>query len=340
MTKASSTIQTFDPNSAGTGDGIFGLPFKAADSKLILIPAPVEATTSYLGGTSRSPERIFKASQQVDLFHPLYRDVWQKGIAWNKSKTTAKISALNKSALSLVRRCRKLKGKPQKSAQEKANLACSQINELIGLEVRSALKANKIVGLVGGDHSTPFAAIAETLRHYPTMGILHLDAHFDLRRSYEGFTWSHASIFYNVMTRLPLKRLTQIGIRDYCDQEIDFASSHSAIKYFTDQNIFAQKSTGESWDNLCKQILSTLPDHVYLSFDIDGLDPALCPATGTPVPGGLSFAEIIYLLRALVASGRKVIGFDLVEVGPEEWDANVGARLLYEMCLSALVTQK
>jgi agmatinase len=99
---------------------------------------------------------------------------------------------------------------------------------------------------------------------------------------------------------------------------------------------------------LATKIVSTLPHNVYLSFDIDGLDPALCPSTGTPVPGGLSFDEIIAVMQAVVASGKRIVGLDLVEVAPpplegldveamgDSWDANVGARLLYKMIGFAL----
>jgi agmatinase len=90
--------------------------------------------------------------------------------------------------------------------------------------------------------------------------------------------------------------------------------------------------------------VADLPPRVWVSFDIDGLDPALCPNTGTPVPGGLSFAEAVGLLRLLTASGRKVVGFDLSEVAPgpdgrSRWDANVGARVLYKLIGFALMSQ-
>lgn len=336
-------MSTFDPNSAASGDGIFGLPFEESSARLVLVNAPFEATTSYLGGTSKAPKRILTASHQVDLFHPLFTDAWKQGIALSRltKSLETKISSLNSSVLKAAKQSRKLKAgsSAHKKAVASVNKASASVNNLIEKEVGRLLDAGKIVGLVGGDHATPLGIISEVLRRHPSMGILHLDAHFDLRKAYEGFEFSHASIFYNVMTRLELKHLVQVGIRDYCDEEFIFAQSRPEIKFYTDQHLFSQKAHGQSWDRLSDEILSSLPKDVYLSFDIDGLDPLLCPGTGTPVPGGLSFNELTYLIQKLVASGRRIVGFDLVEVGPTEWDANVGARLLYQMCLATLSSQ-
>ena len=90
---------------------------------------------------------------------------------------------------------------------------------------------------------------------------------------------------------------------------------------------------GQTWKSQCDEIIGRLPQHVYISFDIDGLHPSLCPNTGTPVPGGLQLEEVNFLFKQLVMSGRKIIGFDLVEVSPGggDWDANVGARVLYSL---------
>jgi agmatinase len=335
------SLKDFDPNSAGSGGGIFGLPHTLAESKVALLSVPFEATTSYLGGTSKAATKIFQASQQVDLFHPLYPTACRDGIHLASLSTSKKIFEWSKKAQSLAKKSRNLKpGKAKEKLIDQVNDLSAKVNDWVAKETHKLQSQKKIVGIIGGDHSVPFAAIAETLRRHPKMGILHLDAHFDLRRAYEGFTWSHASIFYNVITRLPLQRLVQIGIRDYCDEELQFARAKAPIKFFTDSEIFGHRARGQTWDRLCDQILESLPTEVYLSFDIDGLDPKLCPATGTPVPGGFDFNEIVYLLQRLVASKRKIVGFDLCEVGPEEWDANVGARLLYQMCLSAIESHR
>jgi agmatinase len=218
------------------------------------------------------------------------------------------------------------------------NTYSDQVNRWVYARTKAMLEKNKIVGLIGGDHAVPYGAIKAHLERYPKMGILHFDAHHDLRKAYEGFTWSHASIFYNVIEKLHPKRLTQVGIRDYCDEEEVYSRKHTEIKSFRDRDIAQRKFRGETWKSIVDDILKTLPTEVYISFDIDGLEPSFCPATGTPVPGGLTYSEVIFLLRELHRSKRKVVGFDLVETGPDEWDANVAARLVYELSLICLAS--
>jgi agmatinase len=136
----------------------------------------------------------------------------------------------------------------------------------------------------------------------------------------------------------------QVGIRDYSRAERDTARhlGHRARVHYN-HALFKRLAAGESWSFIATDIIRTLPASVYISFDIDGLDPAYCPGTGTPVPGGLSFDQAVFLIEAVAASGRKIVGFDLCEVAPDprggEWDANVGARLLYKMCGAALFSQ-
>ena len=141
---------------------------------------------------------------------------------------------------------------------------------------------------------------------------------------------------YNALQQIPeLKRLVQVGVRDYCQEEIDYIhnSNYQVITYF-DKDIKERGFEGQSWKQIADEIVSHLPDKVYISFDIDGLDPKLCPHTGTPVPGGFETEQIFYLMKKIIQSGRKFIGFDLAEIGVGEtdWDANVGARVLWKLC--------
>ena len=166
------------------------------------------------------------------------------------------------------------------------------------------------------------------------MGILQIDAHADFRKAYEGFTYSHASIMYNVLDRVNVERLVQVGIRDYCEEEfnrIELGDLH--VKCFFDQHLKEEQFQGKTWHQQCEEIVSHLPSKVYLSVDIDGLRPEFCPSTGTPVPGGLDTDQLFYLFKMVKESGKEVLGADLVEVapGPTEWDANVGARVLWRM---------
>lgn len=336
-------LSKFDPNAVGNKNaGIYGLPFTPEDSQTVLVPVPWDVTTSYGGGTSRGPEAIFEASYQVDLFHPDFPAVWEPGIAmfdinqdWiqsndiHREKAAQIITALeNGEEISESETLTQL--------QAEVNAESERLNDWVEAQMGPLIEQGKLVGLIGGDHSTPLGFLRALAKRYDHFGILHIDAHMDLREAYEGFTYSHASIMYNALGLNSIARLVQVGIRDYCEQEWYITqNSKGRVKVFTDKEIKDHLFIGKSFESMCKKIINSLPDLVYISLDIDGLNPALCPNTGTPVPGGLSFEEVNFLLQMLQKSGKQVIGFDMVEVCPGEdagqWDANVGARMLYNL---------
>ncbi|HYI13316.1 MAG TPA: agmatinase family protein [Thermoanaerobaculia bacterium] len=343
--KTSVLPSNFDPDAPGGAEsGIYGLPFAPEDSKVVIVPVPFEATTSYGGGTSKGPEAVFEASKQVDLFDQETGKPYTAGIAmldvpknivrWN--------SAAKKIAKAVIDKGGAV-DRATRSAAAKVNEYGDQVNEWVYETTAELLAQDKLAVILGGDHSVPFGAIRAYAEKYPGLGILHLDAHADLRDAYEGFTWSHASIFNNVMRKIgEVGKLVQVGVRDLGQSEramID--ESNGRIVCFYDADLATRKEEGVPFARLADEIVAALPDDVYLSWDIDGLDPTLCPGTGTPVPGGLSWNEAIGLLRALKRAGKRIVGLDLCEVSPgeTEWDANVGARLLYKMIGFALLTR-
>jgi agmatinase len=201
---------------------------------------------------------------------------------------------------------------------------------------KTLLEKDKLVAVLGGDHSTPFGLIKALGEKHGSFGILQIDAHCDLRKKYEDFVYSHASVMYNVLNEIPaLSKLVQVGVRDYCEEEWNYIcnSNFRVITYF-DKLIKERLFEGQSWKDIADEIINQLPQKVYISFDIDGLDQKLCPSTGTPVPGGFESEEIIYLIKKIKESGKELIGFDLVEIGVGEtdWDSNVGARILWRLC--------
>lgn len=344
-------MNNFDPNAAASKEsGIFGLPFSVNEAKLVLIPVPWEVTTSYGGGTSQGPQAIFDASKQVDLFDLEFGNFFTAGIAMaDISIDIQQWNDIAKDFAATVIEAREYETDEKLSvAIQEVNSYSEKLNQYVYTETKKFLSQGKLVGIIGGDHSTPFGAIQACLEVYPHMGILHFDAHADMREAYEGFEHSHASIMHNVISKTSLTKLVQVGIRDFCEEEYNFIQKHKVrVHTFFDSVIFEQKMIGVGWSLICDEIIQHLPKEVYISFDIDGLDPRYCPHTGTPVPGGLDFYEAIYLIKKLVRSGRKIIGFDLNEVSPgpttddvintaAEWDANVGARLLYKLCGFAL----
>jgi agmatinase len=337
---------TFDPGAAATPEsGIFGLTTSLEESAVVVVPVPFEATTSYGGGTANGPRALLEASKQIDLYDYATGRPYEAGIHMlpESSEIRRRNKRAKRHAQRIIARGGRIDGDPTlRASLAKVNRHGERVNEIVYDTTRELLRAGKIVATVGGDHAAPFGAIKAYAEAYPGLGLLHVDAHADLRPAYEGFVWSHASIFYNVLTRVPgVARLVQVGIRDFSEEEMQIAASANgrAIIHH-DEALVAQKFEGIPWTRIVKRIVADLPGEVYVSFDIDGLDPALCPHTGTPVPGGLSFHEAVHLVAGIVESGRRIVGMDLCEVAPgpagDEWDANVGARILYKMIGYAL----
>ncbi len=340
----------FDPNSAALdGRGVYGLPCTLERSRVILLPVPIEITTSYGGGAAEGPAAILKASKQVDLYDFGTGRVYEPGIFMLPEST--EIRRLNREGKRLARDIVHCGGEIDRAPRLKKRLVRvneigAAVNKVVYNTARRLISRKKIIGVVGGDHSSAFGLMQAYAERYPGLGILHFDAHCDLRNAYEGFEWSHASIFHNVVSRISgIKRVVQVGVRDFCEAELDFiAKSRGRVVTYFDEELQRQKFEGKSWKRIISRILRDLPGQVYISFDMDGLNPRLCPHTGTPVPGGLSFEEAVYLIAAVAKSRRRIVGFDLTEVTPgprgDEWDANVGARLLYKMIGWTLQSQK
>lgn len=336
-------LSNFDPNSPGLlSNNIFGLPFSEEDARLVLLPVPWEVTVSYTHGTARGPEHIFKASLQVDLYDADVENGWREGFYMRDcdKQLLLRSDYLRKEA-ELYLKFLSEGGDVQENdflrrSLDDVNRGTQKMNEWVYQQTKELLQRGKLVGLVGGDHSTPLGYFRAIGEHKGDFGILQIDAHCDLRNSYEGFKYSHASVMYNALQDVPqIQQLVQVGVRDYCEEELAYIrNSNGRVVTFFDQELKERAFEGESWKSVCDDIISKLPQQVYISFDIDGLDPKLCPHTGTPVAGGLEGPQVFYLFRKILESGRKLIGFDLVEVsaGLDEWDANVGARMLFKLC--------
>jgi len=336
-------MSTFNPNDPGGADSnIFGLPYTTKEADLVLLPIPWEATVSYGAGTAKGPAAIMEASKQIDLFHPLINEMWNKKMAMDDIPVAiSRLSAATrKKAIKIIDSI--LAGKPvNKKAQDEVNVACEKMIAEVGKQAEKFIQSKKAVANVGGDHSTTLGLL-RTLAKNNSFGILQIDAHCDLRKAFEGFEYSHASIMYNALKETNIRSLTQVGIRDYCDEEVQYIkNSKNRVKVFFDRDNQYEKIKGENWAAICKRIIATLPQNVFISFDIDGLTPDHCPNTGTPVPGGLTFAEASYLIEQ-TALQRNIISFDLNEVSPreDEWDANVGARVLFQLCCAYFISKE
>ncbi|HWC52110.1 MAG TPA: agmatinase family protein [Chitinophagaceae bacterium] len=336
-------LSSHDPNLVSNPDNnIFGLPTSEDTALVIIVPVPWEVTVSYAAGTARASDAIFKASFQIDLYDPEVPDGWKQGFFIRPAdrKILMKSDYLRKEAelyIDYISKGEKLEANQFMSKTLiEVNEGSEHLNKWVYEQTKALINKNKLVGLLGGDHSTPlgyFKAIAEK---HGAFGILQIDAHCDLREAYEGFNYSHASIMYNTLQEIPeMQKLVQVGVRDFSESEWQFINKNSSrvVTYF-DRDIRRRQFEGDGWKQMAEEIVNQLPEKVYISFDIDGLDPKLCPNTGTPVMGGFETEQVFYLFSKVIQSGRKLVGFDLNEVGVGEgdWDANVGARILFKLC--------
>ncbi|MDR1130239.1 MAG: agmatinase family protein [Prevotellaceae bacterium] len=334
------TSITFNPNDPGRPNGnFFALPHSGGEGEIEIISVPWDVTTSYRQGTSGGPKAILDASLQVDLFDSDLENAWGMKI----SNTELNLHSLNTENRIFAKKIIKhledggsIADREIVYLRNQVNQASEIVNMMVYNAAKSVIDSGRIAAALGGEHSVPFGLIKAVAEKYPGTGILHIDAHADLRCAYEGFTYSHASIMYNVIRELGgISKLVQVAVRDFCEEEEKLMRSSEKISTFFDRNMKDRQYEGATWKSQCEEIISHLPGNVYISFDVDGLCPGLCPSTGTPVPGGLEFEQAMYLIRQIVFSGRKIVGFDLSEVSPPvsgDWDANVGARILFKLC--------
>jgi agmatinase len=342
------SIKNYNPNSVAEINGNFlGLPDDYDSANLIILPIPWEVTVSYGAGTANGPQRILDASLQIDLFDFDHPEGWKQGIFMLEipQEMIEKNNYYRQQAAKIIER--QSEGKPLTDSPDLTpiltaiNQAGEEVNQWLFTQSQAAMNQGKKVAVIGGDHSSPLGYFQALATQYDDWGILHIDAHADLRNAYEEFEFSHASIMFNAMKIPQISKLVQVGVRDICHDEVQIINqSNDRIIGYYDSVIKQQLYSGKTWVNLCQEIINYLPKKVYISFDIDGLDPKLCPNTGTPVPGGLELEQVYCLFREVVNSGREIIGFDVCEVGDAEWDGNVGARIVYKLANLLNLSQK
>ncbi len=342
-------MRAFDPSGLGLRNGRFiGLPFDEDESLVVFQPVPWDVTVSYGGGTASGPANILEASSQLDLYHPLLPEAWKLGFyfrrpdeGWQARSAELRVEA-ERYIDFLERGGRPDADAAMRAIRDRINAASAQLDEWVEAQTGQLLARGKVVGLVGGEHSVPLGYLRALAKRHEAFGLLQIDAHMDLREAYEGFKCSHASIFFNALQLPQIEKLVQVGIRDYCEAEVELVKSQGGrVRVFYDRDLQYALMRGLDFAQAAREIVAELPQKVYISFDIDGLDPSLCPHTGTPVPSGLSFAQATYLLEEVVRSGRTIVGFDLCETAgqPHEWDGNVGARILYHMAILAVLSR-
>lgn len=339
MTSTGQMLQHFNPSGVGLNNGnLWGLPFDYDSAQTIIFGIPWEVTVSYRPGTALGPQAVLDASPQLDLYDFDHPHGWKQGVFMPDIPAflLEKSHRLRQQAIQIIEHLEQhqsIQDPTLLQVLDTINQECEAVNRWLFEQAQTAMDRGKRVGVIGGDHSVPLGYIQALAARYPDFGILHIDAHADLRNAYEGFQFSHASIMYNVLQLPQVSKLVQVGVRDISPEEVDrIQQSEGRVAAYYDSMLKQKLYAGVSWLELCQQMVAELPSRVYISFDVDGLDPKLCPHTGTPVPGGLELEQTFCLFREVIHSGRQIIGFDVSEVGNAEWDGNVGARAVYKLC--------
>jgi agmatinase len=261
-------------------------------SRYAVLPIPYEGTVSYRLGTADGPEAIIEASQQVELFdEELLGEFFQAGV------TT----------------CPAIGPADSPEAQDR----------LVYEAARELMAAGKFVLSLGGEHSVTYPLVRAAAEQHGEISVLQIDAHADLRESYDGTIYSHASVMRRVLE--VTGRVAQVGIRNFSLGE--FEQCPERVKQFITPAVIADDP------NWIDRTLSLLGDKVYITVDIDGLDPAIAPGTGTPEPGGMTWRETTSLLRR-VCREREVVSADITEVRPippNHVTEFLAARLAYKL---------
>ena len=272
-------------------------------SEIVILQAPLEKTVSYGEGTKDGPKQILKASHYVEFFD----EELNRELAFDKG-----ICTLEEIQLS--------------------NLGVKKSIEKIYKEVKKHIVANKFVVTLGGEHSLSSAPIKAHFDKYENLSVLQIDAHSDFRDSYEGSKYSHASVMARVAEFT--KDIVQVGIRAQCKEEYDFIKQNK-IKTFYAREIRENGYT-KNWQ---QKVLDSLNEKVYITFDVDGFDPSVISATGTPEPGGLNWDETMNLMK-VIGKNKNIVGFDVVELAPNKNDVSSSfntAKLVYKLLNYAFI---
>lgn len=323
-------MATFDPSDIGVNNGnIYGFPYREDAAQIHILPVAWEATASFGRGCAKSYETIRQASLQLDFYD-------EKGALWKTPiyMQEALGEILNSQAApKAARLIYYLENRGQILDRmedfDEINALSKVLNNLVEEACHDLIKEDKKIIILGGDHSVPLGLI-KALNKNQSFGILHFDAHADLRPGYQGFTYSHASIMHHARQLPNVESITSVGLRDISPKEAKIIRNDTHINAYSDKWLAAQRLNSRPFSAVIEEILKKIPKKIYLSFDVDCLDPSLCPNTGTPVPGGLSWHEIQAILDALYYSDIDIVGADLCETGNHPWDAQVSARILYQ----------
>lgn len=260
-----------------------------ANAKFAILPVPYDATSTWVKGADKGPEAFLDASFTLENY-----DVETGTEAYKHGIATL----------------------PFVTEDRTPELLCDKVQQ----EVTTLLNDGKFPVTIGGNHTVSIGAIRAMAQKYNNLTVLQLDAHSDLRPSYEGSPLNHACVMNRAAE---VAKITQIGIRSQCVEELPFFEKD---RLFYAHQIF----DNNNWQ---QKAIDTLTENVYVTIDLDVFDPSVLPSTGTPEPGGLTYYQVLHFLRSVFAS-KNVVGFDIVELCPNPIDKAsdyLAARLAYQL---------
>lgn len=311
---------------------------------VVIVSVPWSVTADYGRGATYTPDAVIEATARCGNY-----DAWS-GISFEGRVATAEIDYnIQELSEQLGRDAERVAqvGEGGSFTGDYALRKVKSINEGFDAMHRSTYeqtlryaKQGKTVAVVGGDHSVSYGAVKALAECNEGLGVLFVDAHTDFVAEGEVFNYSHRSIARNIIEEMPLvEKLIAVGVRESSRSESEQVKGEPKVELFPAESLAQARFEGKNWGDQCREIVERLPQKVYISFDIDALKIEFCHNTNAPVPGGMTFDEAIYLINSVVASGRKIVGFDITEVVPHlknTMDATVAARLLAKMVVASI----
>ena len=265
----------------------------ASNAGVVIIPIPYDSTTSYKTGAREGPRAIIEASKHIEDYD----------LELDRDISLVGIHTLP--ALT-----------PNVDSPE---ATVEQVSKVVS----SVASAGKLPVVLGGEHTVAIGAVQALATIYTDLSVLYFDAHADLRDEYMGSRWGHASVARRIHDFCPI---VEVGVRSLSIEERRFISDSNILVFFREPFV-------EDTSSQIDATLAGLTDHIYISVDLDVLDPSIMPAVGTPEPGGMDWLELTGFIRR-VASQKKLVGFDISELSPREGpeaSAYVAAKLAYKM---------
>ena len=292
----------------GVKENFLGLEKKYSnykDSKIVILSAPLEKTVTYGKGTGKAPKEILKASHYVEY----YDEEQSREICFERGICT--LDQLSFQKLTVEKSLTKIYS-----------------------EAKNHLSNDKFVVTLGGEHSLSYGAIKAHHEKFSNLSILQIDAHSDLRDSYEDSKYSHACVMARVSEFNT--KIVQVGVRAQSIEENEFRKQKQ-IRTFYSREI-KMGMYGDDWQEI---VARNLTENVYVTFDLDGFDPSILPATGTPEPGGLFWDETMYLLK-IIGLDKNIVGFDVTELAPSKVHPAsnyTAAKLVYKILNYAFINR-